>query len=170
MWFGDAAMSLGLSREFIQLRLAAWEPAPLRGEIRRDDGRLLYLDCYNANPASMADALATFHALAPAAEPRLYVLGCMEELGAEAVAHHRTLGRSLQLRDGDYVFVIGTNAHEICSGILDNGDFTRQLQIVSTLDPVAERVAAWRGAVFVKGSRRWQLERAIEPTAIPAHA
>src|SRR5581483_7995819 len=94
-----AALGLGVPREAIQARLAQWQPAPMRGEIRREDGRLLYLDCYNANPASMADALAAFGAIAPPAEPRLFVLGGMEELGESAAAHHRALGRSVPLRD-----------------------------------------------------------------------
>lgn len=155
------ALRLGVSGANIQARLAAWAPPKLRGEIRRDGGRLLYLDCYNANPASMADALATFVAIAPDNEPRLFVLGCMEELGRDAAAHHRRLGRTLPLRDHDRVMVIGSNAHEVCAGILEQGDFTKQIQICSTLEPMAEAIAEWRGAVFVKGSRRYELERAL---------
>lgn len=163
-----AALWLGVSREAIQTRFAAWKPAKLRAEVRRTDGKLLYLDCYNANPASMADALATFETLAPAGEPRMYVLGCMEELGPDAPALHRALGRSLHLRDGDRLFVIGTHAHEVGAGLLELGDFSRQLQIVSSLEPVSAALAAWRGAVFVKGSRRYQLERILEAqTSLP---
>jgi len=163
-----AALWLGVAREAIQTRLAAWQPAKLRAEMRRIDGRLLYLDCYNANPASMADALATFESVAPAADPRLYVLGCMEELGPDAPALHRALGRALHLREGDRLFVIGTHAHEVCAGLLEQGDFSRQLQIVSSLEPVSAALAAWRGAVFVKGSRRYQLEKILEEqTSLP---
>jgi UDP-N-acetylmuramoyl-tripeptide--D-alanyl-D-alanine ligase len=156
-----AALYLGVAADRLQQRLAAWSAAPLRGEIRRDDGRLLYLDCYNANPASMADALATFQAIAPAGEPRLYVLGCMEELGADAAVYHRALGRSLNLRDGDRLLVMGTHANDVCAGVLEQGDFRRQIQIVSALETIAAVLAGWRGAVFVKGSRRYQLERSL---------
>lgn len=162
-----AALWLGVPRETIQARLAGWMPAKLRGEIRRDDGRLLYLDCYNANPASMADALATFVAIAPADEPRLYLLGCMEELGPEAPAYHRQLGRSLPLRECDRLMVIGTQAHEVCAGVLDQDDFTRQIQMISTFEPAAAALADWRGSVFIKGSRRYQLEQVLAPQ--PAH-
>lgn len=163
-----AALWLGVARETIQSRFAAWKPAKLRAEVRRVDGRVLYLDCYNANPASMADALAAFETIAPAEEPRLYVLGCMEELGTEAPALHRALGRSLHLRDCDRLLVIGTYAHEVCAGLLEQGDFSRQLQIVSSLEPVSAALAVWRGAVFVKGSRRYQLERILEAqTSLP---
>jgi UDP-N-acetylmuramoyl-tripeptide--D-alanyl-D-alanine ligase len=163
-----AALWLGIPRETIQSRLAGWKPAKLRGEIRRIDGRLIYLDCYNANPASMADALATFDEVAPASEPRLFILGCMEELGAEAAAYHRALGRSIRLRENDQLFVIGTHAHDVCTGVLDQGEFTRQIQIVASLEPMSAVLADWRGSVFVKGSRRYQLEKILEvQTSLP---
>lgn len=157
-----AALHLGVAPAEIQARLRQWQPGKLRGEIRREDGRLLYLDCYNANPASMADALAAFVAVAPVGEPRLYVIGCMEELGADAVALHRALGRHLTLRPADRLFITGTNAPAVAAGVLDQGDFSDQIQIVSSLEPVAAAVAGWRGAVFVKGSRRYQLEKILE--------
>lgn len=157
-----AALGLGIARELIQKRLAAWQPAKLRGEIRQLDGRLLYLDCYNANPASMADALAAFAEIAPAREPRLYVIGCMAELGAEAAAQHRALGRSLRLREGDFVFVMGAEAAEVCAGVLDQGDFTTQIQIAAAHETIARALAEWHGPVFVKGSRRYQLEKILE--------
>jgi UDP-N-acetylmuramoyl-tripeptide--D-alanyl-D-alanine ligase len=163
-----AARWLGVTGELVQTRLPQWQPARLRGEIRWLDGRLLYLDCYNANPASMADAIAAFQSIAPVTAPRLFVLGCMEELGAEAPAHHQALGRALPLRENDQLFVIGTHAHDVCAGVLQQGDFTRQIQIVSTLEPVAAFLADWRGSVFVKGSRRYQLEKILEvQTSLP---
>ena len=163
-----AARWLGVSGDTVQRRLADWKPGKLRGEIRRIEGRLVYLDCYNANPASMADALAAFESVVPPNEPRLFIIGCMEELGAEAAAHHIALGRSLRLREADYLFVIGTHAHDVCAGVLQQGDFTRQIQIVSALEPISAFLADWRGAVFVKGSRRYQLEKVLEvQTSLP---
>lgn len=165
-----AALWLGVPRETIQTRLAGWQPAKLRGEIRREHGRLLYLDCYNANPASMSDALDTFYAIAPAAEPRLFVLGGMEELGTETVEFHRALGRTLRLRASDQVFVIGENAEAVRAGFLAAGGRPEQLAVVSSLEPVAARVTGWRGAVFVKGSRRYALEKVLEANPVEAHA
>jgi UDP-N-acetylmuramoyl-tripeptide--D-alanyl-D-alanine ligase len=157
-----AALWLGVGREAIQTRLAAWKPAKLRGEIRREDGRLLYLDCYNANPASMIDALAAFDAIAPAEQPRLFVLGGMEELGDEAAALHHAVGRSVPLRSCDRLIAIGAHAHDLCAGVLARDDFSHQIQIASTLETIAAAFAEWRGAVFVKGSRRYQLEKILE--------
>ena len=164
-----AALWLGVPRDMIQARLTAWSPAKLRGELRREGGRLLYLDCYNANPAAMTDALATFDALAPPGEPRLFVLGGMEELGAGADGYHRALGRSLHLRPQDFLFVIGDHAGAVRSAALESGNRPAQIAVVTSLEPVAERLAEFRGAVFLKGSRRWQLERALEPALTASH-
>lgn len=165
-----AALGLGVAREVIQARLAAWQPAKLRGEIRREDGRLLYLDCYNANPASMHDALAAFVDIAPANAPRLYVLGGMEELGRDAAPLHRALGRALALRDEDRVFALGPHASEVQAGAAERGDAAGQIAVVTSLEPVMAAFAEWRGSVFVKGSRRYQLEKILSPAGAEAAA
>lgn len=162
-----AARWLGVSPALIQARVGSWQPAQWRGEIRRDGGRLLYLDCYNANPASMADALAAFTGLVPPGEPRLYLIGCMEELGAEAAAYHRELGRALELREADRVFVIGTQAGEVQAGAGERGGGADRVQVITSLAEAVPAVAAWPGPVFVKGSRRYQLEQVLPPAGSP---
>jgi UDP-N-acetylmuramoyl-tripeptide--D-alanyl-D-alanine ligase len=160
-----AALWLGVTPDAIQARLACWKPARLRGEIRREPGRLLYLDCYNANPSSMADALTVFDAIAIKHEPRLFVIGCMEELGDDAAAYHRGLGESLELREGDRAFVIGTHAADVREGAIEAGVAAEQVQIASGAAAIAEVVKSWRGSVFVKGSRRYPLEKVLETSA-----
>ncbi len=160
-----AALELGTAPDLLRSRLRQWRPAPLRGEMRREGGKLFYIDCYNANPASMADALAAFGAVASASEPRLYVLGSMEELGSEAGRYHRELGRSLRLRAGDRLFVVGAEAEAIRAGAVEAGNAPGQIAVVGARAPVAARRAALRGAVFVKGSRKHALERLLEGAA-----
>jgi UDP-N-acetylmuramoyl-tripeptide--D-alanyl-D-alanine ligase len=155
----SAALRYGVRWEEVQRRLAAWHPAHLRGEWTVADGRRVYLDCYNANPASMTDALDAFQATAPVEEPRLYVLGCMEELGREAEGYHLELGRSLRLRRTDRVYAIGSLAEAIRTGLLEAGNDPRQVETAQVVDTLVPRLAAFRGAIFVKGSRRHQLEK-----------
>jgi UDP-N-acetylmuramoyl-tripeptide--D-alanyl-D-alanine ligase len=156
-----ASLWLGVKAVDIQERLGGWKAGKLRGEIREEAGRRLYLDCYNANPASMADALAAFTECVPAADARLYVLGGMEELGAGAEAYHRALGGSIALREADRAFVIGDHAPAVRAGLLERGGGAAQVHVVASLAPVVAAVASWRGAVFVKGSRRFQLEQIL---------
>ena len=143
----------------------------MRGELSRENGKLLYVDCYNANPASMADALDVFYAVAPADQPRLLVLGGMEELGAEAEMFHRALGRSLRLRPEDRLFALGDFAAALCEGALAGGAQAEQLKVVDDLAAVQEHFSQFTGAVFLKGSRRYHLETLLEATKeAPAHA
>jgi UDP-N-acetylmuramoyl-tripeptide--D-alanyl-D-alanine ligase len=153
-----AAILLGVRAETIRGRLAAWQPAALRGELRRAEGRLLYIDCYNANPAAMGDALDAFYALAPDDEPRLLVIGCMEELGVESPMYHRALGRSIRLRPQDQLIIIGDAAESVREGVLGHLDQPGQVEVVTSLEVARSRLAGFRGAVFIKGSRRYRLE------------
>jgi UDP-N-acetylmuramoyl-tripeptide--D-alanyl-D-alanine ligase len=155
------ASEMGVKEAAIRQALENWQATKWRGEFRREGSRLLYLDLYNASPASMADALETFYSIAPAGEPRLFVLGCMEELGADAPGYHRELGRSLQLRPQDQAFVIGSEAAAVVAGAIEAGLPGDRIKFVDSLEPVAEAIAAFRGAVFIKGSRRYGLEKAL---------
>jgi UDP-N-acetylmuramoyl-tripeptide--D-alanyl-D-alanine ligase len=156
-----AAVLLGVRRAEIEGRLPSWRPPHLRGEWALSEGRRLYLDCYNANPASMADALAAFSAVAPLDEPRLFVIGGMEELGPDSARYHVELGRSLALRAGDRLVAVGAQAADVRRGALEAGADPGQVEVAESIDPVAPKLAAFRGSVFVKGSRRHGLERAF---------
>jgi UDP-N-acetylmuramoyl-tripeptide--D-alanyl-D-alanine ligase len=164
-----AALLLGVKADTIRERLSRWQPAALRGELRREDGRLLYIDCYNANPAAMTDALATFHAVAPDTDPRLLVIGCMGELGPESPAYHRALGRSIHLRRQDRLVIIGDEAEIVRAGALEGGASDKQVDVVASLEPVRAQLADFKGAVFIKGSRRYRLETVLTGEALSAH-
>lgn len=154
-----AALRAGVARDDVGRRLVSWRPSPLRGEWRVSDGRRVYLDCYNANPASMADALAAFGAVAPPDEPRLYVIGCMEELGPDSQRYHVELGRSLALRGGDRLVAVGSHAGSVRAGALEGGAGPSQVEVADSIEPFSAQLASFRGSVFVKGSRRHELER-----------
>jgi len=158
------ALRLGIPIETVQARLADWRPPALRAELRREGDRLIYLDCYNANPASMSDALANFLRVTPDSQPRLLVLGGMEELGSESVRYHRALGRSLKLRSGDYCFFLGRESEAVRIGAVEAGVPPDQFSIVDSIDPVVARLVGFHGSIFIKGSRKYALERVLGET------
>jgi UDP-N-acetylmuramoyl-tripeptide--D-alanyl-D-alanine ligase len=167
------ARQLGVSDADLAARLTTWLPASLRAEVRAIGGRFVYLDCYNANPASMADAFAGFATQAPAAQARLYLLGCMEELGIEAGRHHRELGTRLAplLRPGDRVRVLGTEAAAVVEGLRAAGAAPGVGAVLASLDAAGSEFAAWPGAVLIKGSRRYALEGVLPAGEVTkAHA
>lgn len=63
------------------------------------------LDCYNANPASMQNALSILGR--EKATPRIAVLGDMKELGASSKDYHRLIARYVQDNQIDTVFLAG---------------------------------------------------------------
>ncbi|MCU0792106.1 MAG: UDP-N-acetylmuramoyl-tripeptide--D-alanyl-D-alanine ligase [Opitutaceae bacterium] len=162
------ALRLGVTPAEAQARLAKWQPAALRGELCQDHaGRWLYVDCYNANPASMHDALDAFAAMAPAGQPRLYLIGGMEELGSDAVAYHRRLGEALarHLRLQDRALVLATP--ELANAVVA-GASTSSVAAAPDLAALRLKLEAHDGAVFIKGSRRYQLESLLLPNAVVA--
>ena len=165
----NAALALALASELgvtdadLQSRLASWQPSKWRGELRRSGHATVYCDFYNANPASMGDAIDAFNGTVRADEPRLYVIGCMEELGAGAAEYHRQLGRTMHLRRGDHLFVVGDQAAALREGLLENGNDPAAIEVITGLSPVRRRLAGFKGAVFLKGSRRYQLETILDP-------
>jgi len=163
------ASELGVGDAVLQSRLEPWQPSRWRGELRMSGEATVYCDFYNANPASMSDAIDAFNGAVRADLPRVYVLGCMEELGAASAGYHRQLGRVLHLRRGDFLFALGDQAAAVREGLLENGNDPAQLEVITDLAPVRERLAGFKGAVFLKGSRRYQLETVLEPHAV-AHA
>ena len=156
------ASELGVADATLQKRIEGWQPAKWRGELQTVGAARVYCDFYNANPASMADSIAAFAGLARTDVPRLYVLGGMEELGAQAAEFHRALGRTLLLRPGDFLFAIGDHAPALRDGMLENGNDPSQIAVVTSLEPVRERLAGFTGDVFVKGSRRYRLEAVLD--------
>lgn len=157
------ASELGVSDADLQARLENWQPSKWRGELRRSGEAVVYCDFYNANPASMGDAIDAFNGAVGPEVPRLYVIGSMEELGAQSAEYHRQFGRTLHLRKGDHLFAIGGQAEALREGLLENGNDPAQLEVITDLAPVRARLAGFQGAAFLKGSRRYRLETILNP-------
>jgi hypothetical protein len=65
------------------------------------------------------------------------------------------------LRPQDRAFVIGTEAYSVLAGAIEGGFAAEQVEVVETLAPVTAKIAEFRGAIFMKGSRRYELEKAL---------
>lgn len=159
------AVSDYVSPEKIQAALDAWKPSANRGEVReRAGGGKIFVDCYNASPASMldsAESFATRFAGTPEM-PRLLVLGGMGELGAASEALHFGVGEKLPLcAETDFLALFGGNAAQIGQGAISYGFPRERVRVFDGIDALREFIAAFRGNVMLKGSRAFALERAI---------
>jgi UDP-N-acetylmuramoyl-tripeptide--D-alanyl-D-alanine ligase len=159
-----AAHAAGIADDAVRAGLETVAAPSMRMEIRKLAGDVTVLnDCYNANPASMAAALATL-AASPAGR-RLAVLGEMRELGAHADAACRELGAAVAASNLAFVVLLGAQA-----------PLVRESALAAGMDPARAVVAADHGdaarriretlrpgdVVLLKGSRGAALERVLQ--------
>ena len=155
------ATVLGRNDKEITEGLNRWKPPPFRGECRTHGDQLYYIDCYNANPTSMVDAFAAFSHFAPPEMTRLYILGGMAELGELSSQFHREVGERLILRDDDKAVLIGDESGHYKEGLIAAGAQESQIVIEDSVERVRVVLESFRGAVFLKGSRVFRLERLV---------
>lgn len=155
-----AVSYLGVTDAQLQERLSRWQPVAFRGQILRDGETAYYVDCYNANPASMKDTLVAFRNAFPK-EAKLYVLGSMNELGENAATLHEEVGQAVKLEEDDQAVLIGPYAKAIKSGMVKAGNMISKIQTCIVTDDAAPMVNNWRGATLLKGSRSYHLEKLL---------
>jgi UDP-N-acetylmuramoyl-tripeptide--D-alanyl-D-alanine ligase len=152
----------GAQRGAGQVKLSRWrgEETPLPGE------GLLINDCYNANPLSMAAALAHLRERA-GSRRKVAVLGDMAELGRDAPAYHRQIGAAAAESLVDVLVAVGPLAR----GYVDGAEGVPVRRWAPTVD---EGLATLRAelrpgdCVLVKGSRSMGLEAIGEAVAVVA--
>jgi len=154
-----AAREVGVEPDALRTALAAWSPPLGRGSLHVEAARTFYVDCYNSSPASLLDAARCFDRLSQdSAQPRLWVVGGMAELGVDSAAMHRACGAELPVRSGDGVVAFGGDAAQVLAGL----PAAAGLRLAATtLEDVRAAVAGHQGFIFVKGSRSFALERAL---------
>jgi UDP-N-acetylmuramoyl-tripeptide--D-alanyl-D-alanine ligase len=162
-----AAVALGCTDREIVRGLAAVRPVGRRLRLERlPGGALLVDDCYNANPPSMAAALATLQALARAEGGRpLAVLGDMLELGPEEAALHRGLGAAAAQAGLHRLLAFGPRSRDLAAGALQAGLPAERIFHTEDLAALAAEVRAQlaaRDVLLVKASRGMRLERLVE--------
>jgi UDP-N-acetylmuramoyl-tripeptide--D-alanyl-D-alanine ligase len=151
-----AAMLSGADLALAALALANLKPASGRGTrstLWVPGGSALLIDeSYNANPASMAAAIALL-GQAPAGKQgrRIAVLGDMLELGSQGPALHRGLAAPIQAAGVDLVFCSGPLMHALW-GALPSGRRGGYAETAAELEPAVLAAIRSGDAVMVKGS------------------
>jgi len=88
-----AAISFGITFNIepdkINEAISEYTPDNNRSQIKKTEHNTLILDCYNANPSSMTNALESFSQINQA--NKLAIIGDMLELGDESVKEHQTI-------------------------------------------------------------------------------
>lgn len=95
----------GVSDSDIGAALAAYTPSNDRSQLTVTEHNRLIVDTYNANPTSMAAALANFSDMA--ADGKMLILGEMGELGAASGDEHRRVAQAIAAAGFTDVWLVG---------------------------------------------------------------
>ena len=143
--------------------LLAFQPVDMRMRLEEYKGLNLFIDCYNANPDSIAAALETLRDL-PATGRRIAVLADMLELGDQSERLHREAGRRAAQSGLDYLFTLGAEARLLARSAADNGledkqifSFDRQQDLLDAL----LSIVAPGDLILFKGSRGMEVEKIV---------
>jgi murE/murF fusion protein len=160
-----AAHAAGAPIEQALAGLARARPPEMRGELAVIEGRTVIVDCYNANPASMAAALRALGERA-AGRTALAVLGDMLELGEHAPAAHRDAG-ALARELGIGVVALGSHAAALAEAAGPGAEIAGNPIAAAARALARTAPGDW---ILLKASRGMRLERVLEAMREPRPA
>lgn len=159
-----AANSAGIDPECISAGIRSFNPMTGRMHIYKLSQNVhLIDDTYNANPASVSNALKTLHRISHG-NLSIAALGDMLELGAQSDKLHYEIGKKISTLDIDYLFVFGKQGKHIIAGAVENG-FSEYSTYHGDKEAIAEQIfqllnkKTW---ILVKGSRGMAMEHVIQ--------
>lgn len=154
------ARLLGLSETQMCKGLAAYAGVPMREELVHVGPYTFINDAYNANPASMEEAVQTLAAVKK--EQKIAVLGGMLELGDWTVREHELLGKKIAAASITALITLGTPASYIAEAAEKAG-----MKAVYQVSDHQAGAAVLRdlmepgAVVLLKGSRGFTMEKIL---------
>ncbi len=160
---------LGISLNHFQNALNQMPQVEMRLNILQAGPITIIDDSYNANPASMANAVDTLSQLAKNKQKRpVFIAGDMAELGQAASPLHRQLGDITAKKGIKLVLAAGKYANDIILGIknakapnCEHASFKDTDTLCDNLD----KFLTPDDIILVKGSRNMRMEKAVKKIA-----
>jgi UDP-N-acetylmuramoyl-tripeptide--D-alanyl-D-alanine ligase len=146
--------------------LATVQPVAMRLAAETIGRATLLNDCYNANPASMANAIDTLSKMARQKHQRpVFIAGSMGELGPASPDLHRRLGGQAAEAGIACLLACGPFARDIADGAIAAGlapDACKTFESTAKLCDTLHSFVRPADIILVKGSRSAGLEAAVE--------
>ncbi len=155
-----AAIAIGhhfkVPAEDIKDAIENYIPSMNRSQVMQQNGRTIILDAYNANPTSMMAAIENFQQMEGG--HKLFILGDMFELGAEAVHEHQEIVNYLQSESIGRAFLVGENFF----GTEVTDEQIQKFKSFEDFRHFLEEAEISETKLLIKGSRGMALERSLE--------
>ncbi len=151
--FGDYFQ---LSDAEIKEAIESYLPANNRSQLVDIGTNKIILDAYNANPSSMAVAIANFQQLDN--QNRIAILGDMFELGSESLSEHKQIIGLLESHSDIQVLFVGADFY---SNKTDHSHFIF-FKTFNDLSNYLENQKIVDNTILIKGSRGMALEKILD--------
>jgi UDP-N-acetylmuramoyl-tripeptide--D-alanyl-D-alanine ligase len=159
-----ACLCLGMDIRSIADAIKTMRTVHMRAEPVRVGPVTVINDCYNANPASMTNALELLKIMAMPGQRRVFVCGQMAELGSHSEHFHRQLGLEVREAGIDLLVAVGRPA-AIVAQVVSEAPTTTQVAYASDAGEACKILCQLVKAgdiVLIKGSRIAGLEAVME--------
>jgi len=156
----------GLTIDDFAQAIETLSPVSMRTELLQIGTLTVLSDCYNANPASMRNALEILANLDPTGQRRkVFICGDMAELGRQTERLHTELGRNIPQAGVQLLLAVGKFARIAAETAQENADNYLKIKCfedtVSAYNNLHEFIKDY-DIVLVKGSRVAKLEMLVE--------
>ena len=158
--------ALGMSIEDFARGMSILPPVSMRAEVLPIGTLTVLNDCYNANPASMKNALSTLAQLdANQDRRRVFICGDMAELGQYAEHHHTELGKIIVQARVQVLLAVGPLAKIAATAAEANAEYDVQVKCFTDVDSACQKLhefIADDDIILIKGSRAAGLEGLVD--------
>lgn len=157
---------IGLTIENFAMAVKTIPSLSMRAELLQIGTVQVLNDCYNANPASMKNALYILNGIDQAKERRLvFICGDMAELGGQAERLHAELGTAIAKTKIRLLFAIGKFAKITADNAAANAEHNLEIKCfddtISACNNLDASIKDY-DIILVKGSRTARLETIVE--------
>lgn len=155
----------GLPAGDIKAKLEDFQPAKQRMQIYEKDGVLIINDAYNANPDSTVAAIDYLANLPAVKGRKIIAIGDMLEMGDFGEEEHRMIGKFINGKPIDFVFLYGPLSEMIKKGIMEANSFKGEMHWYETHEEIANHLAkilAPNDVLLIKGSRGMKMENVLK--------
>ena len=157
---------MGLTVDNFAQAVKTLSSVSMRAELLQIGTLKVLNDCYNANPASMKNALEILKGMDPAGERRLvFVCGDMAELGYQAESLHAELGAAIAQAKVRLLLAVGEFAKVTADAAATNAEHDLEIKCfgdtISACNNLDDSIKDY-DIILVEGSRTAKLETVVE--------
>jgi UDP-N-acetylmuramoyl-tripeptide--D-alanyl-D-alanine ligase len=155
---------LNIPLKIIATRLKNWHADNHRMCMTQWKKRNIIDDCYNANPASVMEAVKTAAGIKKKPKQHFFmVFGNMNEMGSRSNAHHKNLGKVFAEKGVDVLLTLGDKAKmSILPYSKNGGKSSRHFDDIGEIVNFLKVFTQPHDVILIKGSRSMKMENILD--------